>query len=327
MFKILFLFLSVALGASIQDTIFFKSTNPFSFKDIIKNLEDQVPQDVYGVLTLPSDVQGKIPLVIGVAGSKDWASHHREYMLMYQDLGFATFELHSFQSRNINSTVGTQIEVTTATIVLDSYKAFEKLADHPNIDKNKVGITGWSLGGGVALFSAWLPLKNAINTDLNFAAHLSYYPPCIVEPTILDFSDSPIHLLVGELDDWVPADACIDLVSKMKNNGANIEVTVYEDSHHSFDREHPPQIAENGYKLKDCRLKMRDDGAVMMNFLNIPMTTPALQKIGLALCTGGIFAERGPTFGGNPKAREESFKFSRSFMNQYLLLNLLCVIR
>ena len=58
-----------------------------------------------------------------------------------------------------------------------------------------------------------------------------------------------------------------------------------------------------------------------MNFLNIPMTTPFLQKIGLALCTGGLFAERGPMFGGNPEAREKSFQFSRSFMNQYLLLN------
>ena len=307
----------------IQDTIAFMSANPFSFKDIITDLDNQNEQEVFGVLTLPAQIDEgkKIPLIIGVAGSKDWAKHHLEYIEMYQDMGIATFELQSFRSRQIKSTVGTQVEVTTAMIILDSYRAFEELSKHPNIDKNKVAITGWSLGGGVTLFSAWLPLKNAINRDLKFAAHLSYYPPCIVEPSILDFTDSPIHLLVGELDDWVPADACVDLASKMKNNGANIEVTVYKNSHHSFDRDHPPEIAENGYKLGDCRLKMRDDGAVMMNFLNIPMTTPFLQKMGLALCTGGIFAERGPTFGGNPEVREKSFQFSRSFMNQYLLLN------
>ena len=72
------LIISKLFSQNIHEKIIFKSANPFSFKDIIKNLEDQVPQDVYGVLTLPSDVQGKIPLVIGVAGSKDWASHHRE---------------------------------------------------------------------------------------------------------------------------------------------------------------------------------------------------------------------------------------------------------
>ena len=238
---------------------------------------------------------------------------------MYQSMGIATFELQSFKSREINSTVGTQVDVTTAMMILDSYRAFEILANHSSIDQDRVAITGWSLGGGVTLFSAWKPLKNAINKDLKFKAHLSYYPPCIVEPSILEFTDSPIHLLVGELDDWVPADACVDLASKMRENGINIDVTVYKDSHHSFDKQTPPQIVKSGYKLKDCRLKMSDDGAVLMNFMNIPMTTPLLQKIGLALCTGGIFADRGPTFGGNPDARDKSFDFSKSFMSKHLL--------
>ena len=304
-----------------KDTISFVSANPFSFKDIITDLDGQDRQEVFGILTLPDKIKesDKIPLIIGVAGSKDWSSHHLEYLNMYQNMGIATFELHSFNSRDVKSTVGSQVKVTTAMMILDSYKIFEELSNHPNIDKDKVAITGWSLGGGVTLFSAWKPLKNAINKDLKFAAHLSYYPPCIVEPNTLDFSDAPIHLLVGELDDWVPADACVDLAVKMRDRGANIEVTVYEDSHHSFDRLHPPKIAENGYKLEDCRLKMNDKGAVLMNFLNIPMTNPLLQKIGLALCTGGVFAERGPTFGGNTKAREESFNFSKSFMYEHLL--------
>ena len=80
---------------------------------------------------------------------------------MYQENGFATFELNSFQSRNIVSTVGSQVEITTATMILDAYKAFEKLAKHPNIDVEKVSITGWSLGGAVTLFSAWKPVKEA----------------------------------------------------------------------------------------------------------------------------------------------------------------------
>ena len=306
-----------------KDTLSFMSANPFSFKDIIDDLDNQEEQEVFGVLTLPTDISEneKIPLVIGVAGSKDWAEHHLEYMAMYQDMGIATFELQAFGSRKVTSTVGSQVEVTTAMIVLDSYRAFEKLADHPNIDSKKVAITGWSLGGGVTLFSAWLPLKNAINTELKFAAHLSYYPPSIVEPYSLNFTDSPIHLLVGELDDWVPAKACVDLSEKMRYNGTNIEVTVYENSHHSFDKNTSPQVVPDGYKLEDCRLKMRDDGAVVMNFLNIPMTTPALQKIGLALCTKGIFAQRGPTFGGNPDARKKSFEYSREFMTKHLLLD------
>ena len=44
---------------------------------------------------------------------------------MYQKNGFATFELNSFKSRDISSTVGSQVEVTTAAIILDAYRALE----------------------------------------------------------------------------------------------------------------------------------------------------------------------------------------------------------
>ena len=74
---------------------------------------------------------------------------------MFREIGFATFELQSFNSRNVKSTVGEQISVTTAMMILDAYRALDALASDARIDIGKVAITGWSLGGGVALFSAW----------------------------------------------------------------------------------------------------------------------------------------------------------------------------
>ena len=298
--------------------ISFESANPFSFRDVIKKLDKQNPQQVFGILTLPDNIDPneKVPLIIGVAGSLDWGSHHMEYLEMYQNMGIATFELQSFKSRNITSTVGTQVEVTTAMMILDSYRAFETLSTHPNIDKNKVGITGWSLGGGVTLYSAWLPLKNAINKDLQFAAHLAYYPPCFAIPEDISFTDSPMHILIGELDNWVPAKACEEYVTILQNENYDINVTVYEDAHHSFDRDAPILTSETAYNFTDCRFTMRKDGALLMNFLKIPMTTPFLQKLGLSCC-----AKRGPQFGGHPESRELAQEFSNNFMRIHLLDN------
>ena len=64
--------------------------------------------------------------------------------------------------------------------------------------------------------------------------------------------------------------------------GVNIDITVYDGAHHSFDREQEVEISENAYILEDCRFKMNAKGQVLMNFLSIPMTTPFRQKIGLA---------------------------------------------
>ena len=156
-----------------NEVIVFESSNPFSLKDIIIDIEKLDTQKVKGILQIPeSDDKNKFPLVIGVAGSIGWGEHHLEYLQMYREMGIATFQLQSFESRNEVSTVGTQNTVTTPMIILDSYRALDKLSEHPKIDIDNVAITGWSLGGGVALFSGWKPVMDAINSKFKFAAHL-----------------------------------------------------------------------------------------------------------------------------------------------------------
>ena len=313
--KNIFFIITINLAFSYSEIITFNSLNPFSLKDIISNINDLEEQEVYGKLTIPDEfIDQKIPLIIGVAGSKDWGSHHLEYIKMYQNMGIATLELQSFKSRGEISTVGTQNTVTIPMVIMDSYKALDKLALHPNIDISKVAITGWSLGGGVTLFSAWGPIIEAINPKHKFSAHLALYPPCFALPENLEFSNVPIHILIGELDQWVPAKACEELTSKMNEFGHDIGITVYKNAHHSFDRNQDLIVAENGYNFTDCRFKLTDDGAVRMNLFNIPMTTPLLQKIGFSTC-----ASRNPLFGGHPESREKAFIFAKKFMSSHLL--------
>ena len=325
MIKILILFITLAFAQedNNHELIYFESANPFSFEEIITDLDNQERQEVFGKLTLPKnfDKNSKYPLIIGVAGSLNWGPHHLEYMKMYHDLGFATFELQSFDSRNVKSTVGSQIEVTTAMMILDSYLALEKLSYHPNIDVAKAGITGWSLGGTVSLYSAWIPLIDAINDGkYRFAAHLPIYPGCLAYPypeKSMVFSQAPVHILIGELDDWVPASACTNLLEKLDESGLshNIDITIYKDSHHSFDREMDLITMEKGYTLGDCFFPMSSEGELYLSeFWNIPINTPLRQKLALLTCAG-----RGPTMGGNDKAREQSFKFATEFFIKNLI--------
>jgi len=311
-----FLFTFITYGQLKIENIQFDSANPYSFNDVITDLENQEKQKVFGKLVIPQDSiskDKKYPLVIGVAGSLGWSDHHHEYLKMYQEMGIATFELNSFKSRNITSTVGTQTEITMAAMILDAYRAFEVLSEHPNIDKNKVSITGWSLGGGVTLFSAWLPLKNAINKELTFASHLAFYPPCFINPDNTEFTNSPIHILIGELDNWTPSSPCKDLINKLKPK-TNIDLTIYKDSYHSFDKKGPVVRNEKAYNFSECIFRLDEKGNVLMNYLNIPMSNPFLQKIGFMMCVS-----RGADFGGNPEARVKSYNFSKEFMTITLL--------
>ena len=296
-----------------QEIIFLESKNPFSFNDLLFRSGQITNQDVYGILTFPENTKpsDKKSVIIGVAGSKGWGEHHYGYMERYLEAGFATVTLHSFKSRNVLSTVGEQVSATTAMLVNDAYKALEILSNDDRIDENNIGITGWSLGGGVALFTAWKPVKDIISPDYTFAAHLPIYPPCMIKPENLSFTTSPVHILIGEDDNWVPADACIDLVNSADIN--NLNITTYPNSHHSFDRNQELINVDDAYSFTDCRLKLTDDGVVRTLSLGFPLYNSILQKSVLAFC-----AERGATYGGNSEAREHSSQFALDFMNKHL---------
>ena len=295
-----------------QEIVIFDSKNPFNFYDIFQRIEQISGQKVFGILTKP-DNSGLFPIIIGVAGSAGWGEHHYGYLERYLKMGFAVFSLHSFKSRGVESTVGEQLTVTIPMMIYDVFSALNKLSGEKNIDANRAGLTGWSLGGGVTLFSAWSPIQEAISPNLKFAAHLPFYPPCMIVPEELRFTNAPVHILAGELDDWVPALACQELVKVANNSGNNIDITVYPGASHSFDRTMEVVLADDAYSFTDCRLKMTKEGVVRM--LNgFPLSSPALQKIGLGFC-----ADKGAHWGGNKLARENSSDFAKEFMKKHLL--------
>ena len=316
LFGFCFLMLSIGHAQVKIETISFESTNPFSLRDIIKDLDRQETQTVFGRLTLPIDSlkpDKKYPLIVGVAGSLGWRQHHLDYLKMYQEHGFATFELNSFKSRDVTSTVGSQVEVTIATVILDAYRALDVLANRPEIDSKNVAITGWSLGGGVTLFSGWQPILNKLGRSNRFAAHLAFYPPCFVNPQELGFTDAPMHILIGAADNWTPAASCQKLVDRLAANHTQIDITVFPEAHHGFDSETPVQQNNKGYSFKDCLFDLTNEGDVLMNYLGLPMSNPLLQKLGFLFCV-----ERGVSIGGHPEARAKSFPFALAFMQETL---------
>jgi len=62
------------------------------------------------------------------------------------------------------------------------------------------------------------------------------------------------------------------------------KILKYECSLYGFDREGGLQTNENGYSFKDCMFKLTSDGEVLINYFNIPMSNPFLQKVGFLFC-------------------------------------------
>ena len=197
-FAISLLILTTATAQNIQEEIRFESANPFSLSDIILHLDEQEKQEVFGQLTIPIDSLNprKISCYPWCCREFRLAQSSSRLFKNVSRFRVCDLELNSFKSRGITSTVGSQDQVTIAGIILDAYRALEALAKHPQIDANRVAITGWSLGGGVTLFSGWLPVKNAISKEHSFAAHLAMYPPAL---SILKTSNSRLLQCIFKL--------------------------------------------------------------------------------------------------------------------------------
>ena len=66
-----------------------------------------------------------------------------------------------------------------------------------------------------------------------FRAAVAYYPACSVVP--LPTFTAPVLILIGEADDWTPANRCREMVAHARPDSAPITLQVYPDAHHAFD--------------------------------------------------------------------------------------------
>ena len=171
-----------------QGVIAYKSSNPFEFFHIL-NSKKQDKQDMFGTLIFPEEKKKTYPLVICMHGSLGWRGHHHEHSVNFLNNGFAIFRVNSFDARQVVSIVEDQMQVTLATVLTDCFNALKILSKHPDIDANKIFITGWSLGGSTALYSAWEPLAEKLAPEgERFAGHIAFYPGAFIWPEEMRWS-------------------------------------------------------------------------------------------------------------------------------------------
>ena len=127
--------------AYLTEKIFYPSKNILGFENIFNsNLGTQNDVEIFGVMHFPDnyDSAKKYPLVIASHGSYNWRSHHLKYLEQIRNANFIVFAMHPFDSRNVKSTVGNQINLTRETVIYDMAMTLNLLWDDPRIDNQKI---------------------------------------------------------------------------------------------------------------------------------------------------------------------------------------------
>jgi dienelactone hydrolase len=151
-----------------------------------------------------------------------------------------------------------------------AYDAFATLAylrRQPFVDGAHVGVMGGSHGGATTLTIDTMPAATsaplAQEKPGGFAAAIALYPGCAARygnwstkreagdhGKVVDFSGTyqpvaPLLILVGEKDDWAPAEHCRVLAERAQAAGYPVTIKIYPGAQHSFDGTAPERyVAE-----------------------------------------------------------------------------------
>ena len=161
----------------------------------------------------------------------------------------------------------------------DAYAALRYLAGLEIVDPARVAVLGQSMGGASALSAIDRDMAAQYFTE-RFRAAIAYYPGCDLAAARLT---APTLILIGEADDWTPAERCRAMVAHARSDGVPIVLTVYPGAYHGFDvtrlqpgrryRDH--WIEYNEPAAKDAEEKTR--AFLATNLGNAPADKPATQ--------------------------------------------------
>src|SRR5712691_8954709 len=131
-------------------------------------------------------------------------------------------------------------DVTPARRARDAYDALAYARALPGVDGRRVGIMGGSHGGTTTLTAMMAPESDseplAGEKREGFAAGVALYPRCVAatyRPV------APLLILIGDKDDWTPAEPCRKLAEASRAAGHPVTIKVYPGAHQSFDSPRP----------------------------------------------------------------------------------------
>ncbi|MGZ6023336.1 MAG: dienelactone hydrolase family protein [Rhizomicrobium sp.] len=153
--------------------------------------------------------------------------------------GYVVLVVDSFSTRNVREacTPASFFAFSKSPIltrVLDAFGGLLFLSHLPYVDRNRVAMLGFSMGGWTALDAASArPTELFDNPDgLKFKATVAFYPLCTVESGIMNM---PTLILMGASDDWTLPKDCERMMDRRAGAGAPVDLVIYPGAHHGFD--------------------------------------------------------------------------------------------
>lgn len=197
----------------------------------------------------PAPVDGPAPAVLalhGCGGLYDGrgrlAERYIELAARLNAMGvhmLATDSLQPRGERELCTQRTGQRKVTQLQRRRDALGGLQWLAAQPGVDAARLGLLGWSNGGSTALAASNQRHPEVAAAGVRPTLVVAFYPGCETELARGYQGVAPLLMLLGEADDWTPAEPCKTLAAAA---GPAVQWEAYAGAFHGFDGTGPVRL-------------------------------------------------------------------------------------
>ena len=209
---------------------------------IFLNATPSAPRSVPAWQTRPAG-PGPFPAIVLLHGCHGVSVSTHDWARWFTARGYVALIVDSWGARGMTEGCSPQSpDLPSSERFDDAAGALRFLHEQPDIDRERIGVIGWSNGGVFAMSVVNGPSherQRARGVTLpvpGFRAAVAVYPggcfSLISEQVI-----RPLLVLIGGADDWTLATVCGEMVAAMRSRGAPASIVVYPAAVHYFDVE------------------------------------------------------------------------------------------
>jgi dienelactone hydrolase len=288
-----------------QEVLGFASTNATTKQTL---LGEKAPPVLLGCHLRLAKAGPKQPVVMLMHGAGGVGAHDSgilEWSRVFNEAGYSTCTVDSNSGRGQRVLADGQKDFPYINRLQDAFAALAMLAGHPLVDPENIFIMGFSAGTSSVIYSNVERFQKMYG-NAKFAAHISVYGVCGTSYRGDEATLSPLLIVHGTDEDWVPVAPCREYAARLKKAGRPVEMVEYRDAYHGFDSPGAGTVRklEQVSTSTGCRQKEADDGVL----LNV--------ETGKPLGAEDACIVKGVTFGYNPVATKKAHEDVLAFLGR-----------
>ena len=201
------------------------------------------------------------PAVVLMHGCHGVSESNRDWARWLAQRGYVALVVDSWRPRGLSEACTPGEELPNTARFDDAIGALRWLHGRQYVDRERIGIIGWSNGGVFAMAAVNGPTfertkKRGVDIpEPGFRAAVGFYPGGCFS-LVNERSVRPLLLLIGAEDDWTLASECVQLADTQRAKGADVTLVVYPGAVHYFDVEGQPRTwiadVENRNRPNKC---------------------------------------------------------------------------